>query len=78
MDKVLTFDCYGTLLDTQPLYDYIGAVAETNGLPKEKAIEIFCNYEDRLMYGEEFIPYDKLLFEILTYCNIIQRTKYQR
>lgn len=70
MEKILTFDCYGTLLDTSSLYNFIGNVAENHNLSKEKAIEIFSSYEDRLMYGEEFITYDKLLFEILTYCNL--------
>lgn len=70
MKKILTFDCYGTLLNTSPLYNFIGDIAEENGLSKEKAIEVFSSYEDRLMYGEEFIVYDKLLFEVLTYCNM--------
>jgi 2-haloacid dehalogenase len=71
MNKILTFDCYGTLLNTEPLYDLIGKIAEVNALPREKAIELFSSYEDRLMYGAEtFIPYDKLLYEILTYCNM--------
>jgi 2-haloacid dehalogenase len=70
MEKIITFDCYGTLLDTSSLYNFIGNIAENHNLSKEKAIEIFSSYEDRLMYGEEFITYDKLLFEILTYCNL--------
>lgn len=71
MSKILTFDCYGTLMNTKPLYELIGKIAEGNDLPKEKAIELFSSYEDRLMYGaESFIPYDKLLYETLTYCNM--------
>ena len=68
--KILTFDCYGTLLDTEPLYRLVESIAETNGLPPEKARTIFESYEDRLMYGEDFIPYDKLLYENLTYCDM--------
>jgi len=70
MNKILTFDCYGTLLNTTPLYNYIGRIAELNNLPGEKAIGIFSSYEDRLMYGEKFITYDKLIYEILTYCDM--------
>ena len=70
MNKILTFDCYGTLLNTAPLYDFVGKLAESNGLSAQKAINIFSSYEDRLMYGEDFINYDKLLFEILSYCDM--------
>lgn len=70
MNKILTFDCYGTLLDTSPLYDFIGRIAGLNGLSNQKAMKVFSDYEDRLMYGEDFITYDRLLLEILTYCNM--------
>lgn len=30
--KILIFDCYGTLLVTAPLYEYIGNISQTNGL----------------------------------------------
>lgn len=70
MSKILTFDCYGTLLDTSPLYNYIGEIAENNGLSSQKAIITFSSYEDRLMYGEDFINYDKLLLEVLYYCDM--------
>lgn len=70
MSKILTFDCYGTLLDTSPLYNFIGKIAMNNGLSGQKAINTFSSYEDRLMYGEDFINYDKLLFEVLSYCDM--------
>lgn len=70
MNKILTFDCYGTLLDTSPLYAFIGKTAEDNGLSVQKAMNTFSNYEDRLMYGEDFINYDKLLLEVLSYCDM--------
>ena len=70
MKKTLTFDCYGTLLDTTPLYELIGDIAERHDFSRKKAIETFKSYEDRLMYGEEFLPYDELLHEILTYCDM--------
>lgn len=70
MAKILTFDCYGTLLNTSPLYEYIGRTAELQNLSGAQAMAVFSAYEDRLMYGEAFIPYDRLLFEVLTYCDM--------
>ena len=72
--KVLTFDCYGTLLNTDVLYEYIFDFAKRNGLPAEKARQTFITYEDRLMYGEEFIPYDRLLLSVLEYCDMELKT----
>ena len=70
MDKTLTFDCYGTLLDTSPLYTHISSTAERNGFSGDKAKGIFVNYEDRLMYGEDYIPYIDLLHYTLEYCDM--------
>jgi len=70
MYKVLTFDCYGTLLDTDPLYEYVYCLAEKNGMSGSKAREIFINYEDRFMYGEDFVSYEKLLLFALEYCDM--------
>lgn len=70
MYEILTFDCYGTLLNTDILYEHIYHLAEENGLSGNKAREIFTHYEDRLMYGEDFIPYDQLLFYALEYCDM--------
>lgn len=70
MKKILTFDCYGTLLDPSPLYGLIGQIAKEQGLSSEKAIHIFSSYEDRLMYGESFIKYDELLLQALMYCDM--------
>ena len=58
MNKVLTFDCYGTLLNTDILYEYVYNLAEKNNLSGNKAGQIFVNYEERLMYGEDFVPYN--------------------
>ena len=69
VEKIITFDCYGTLLNTDILYDEIAHHAEENGLSSEKARNIYTNYEDRLMYGEEFHPYKELIQMILDYCD---------
>lgn len=61
MYKILTFDCYGTLLNTDILYEYVYNLAEKNSVSGNKAREKFINYEDRLMYGE-------ILFLMISYC----------
>lgn len=68
-DRFLTFDCYGTLLDTSGISKFLTKIANENGLSAEKAVAIYTNYEDRLMYGEEFHPYQELLQMILDYCD---------
>lgn len=68
--KILTFDCYGTLLDTKPLTELIKKIAVTHGLNGERANAIFTAFEDRLMYGEDhYIPFDELIAEDLRYCD---------
>lgn len=70
MNKIFTFDCYGTLLNTDALYEFVKKTAQANDLPSEKASEIFTHYEDRLMYGEDYIPYNELLYNALEYCDM--------
>lgn len=55
MKKILTFDCYGTLLDARPLYDLIAQLAMRNHLSSGKAVEIFKAYEDRLKIGRAHV-----------------------
>ncbi|MDD3223663.1 MAG: HAD family hydrolase [Clostridium sp.] len=70
MSKILTFDCYGTLINTKPIYDTMSNIARENGLNSKDAVNIYVNYEDRLMYGEPYIPYDKLIKQVLEYCDM--------
>lgn len=70
MKPIVTFDCYGTLLDTAPVRAFIQNTAEENGLNGNEAFSLFTCYEDRLMYGESFMPYEKLLAEVLSYCDM--------
>ena len=46
MDKILTFDCYGTLIDTLPFYNEIGKIGDELGLDNKKILVTFINYED--------------------------------
>jgi 2-haloacid dehalogenase len=68
MDKILTFDCYGTLIDTSPFYNEIDKIGEELGLDNKKIVETFVNYEDRLMYGEPFRKLSDIIYKALEYC----------
>lgn len=68
-NKFITFDCYGTLLDTSGVSDFLADLAKQHQLSATKAVAVCTNYEDRLMYGEEFHPYQELLQMILDYCD---------
>lgn len=70
MDKLITFDCYGTLIDTAPFYNEIGKVGSELGINNNIIVNIFSNYEDRLMYGEPFIKYTDLIYKALDYCEL--------
>lgn len=70
MEKILTFDCYGTLLNTAPIYNTVEIIAEKNGIDGQAAKVVFTNYEDRLMYGEDYIPYDEVVSQALEYCDL--------
>lgn len=75
MEKILTFDCYGTLLDTTPLFNFIGKVAQENGINPIKAQGTFTDLEDRLMYGEnQFLPFNEILRETLKDCDFELKT----
>lgn len=70
MNKLITFDCYGTLIDTMPFYDEIGKVGVELGIDKNTIINTFNDYEDRLMYGEPFKKYTDLIYKTLEYCEL--------
>ena len=58
---IITFDCYGTLLDTTPIESLIAKISKNNNIDPIRAVNTFNSYEDRLMYGNEIIPYGKLI-----------------
>lgn len=70
MGPILTFDCYGTLLDTRPLYEEVKKIARNHGVDPVQTARLFSSYEDRLMYGQAYIPYGRLLQEVLQYCDM--------
>lgn len=68
MHKILTFDCYGTLIDTLPFYTELGKIGEDLGLDSKKIVETFVIYENRLMYGESFRKLSEIIYKALEYC----------
>jgi 2-haloacid dehalogenase len=70
MDKLITFDCYGTLINTDPFYNEIGIIGNELGIDKKLITNTFANYEDRLMYGESFMKYTELIYKALDYCEL--------
>lgn len=66
---ILTFDCYGTLIDTQPLVYEIGSIAQEAGIGRESAETAFQISEARVMYGEPYQDYPKVIENILQYCD---------
>ena len=64
---ILTFDCYGTLIDTAPLLREVGDMAKEAGLPEERVMALFPVYEARAMYGEAYCDYDQVVLHALEY-----------
>lgn len=64
---IITFDCYGTLLNMQPIQDKIGEISQAAQLATtvEQAQTCFSSYEDRLMYVAPIIPYQDLLAQLV-------------
>ena len=66
MDKFLTFDCYGTLLDESTLYQTIEDIAEDIGVDGTSARERFIQYQDDRNNMHPYQDYD-----LLTRANLI-------
>ena len=67
---LVTFDCYGTLLDTAAIGDVIANAGERAGISRQSAVAAFSSWEDRLMYGGEFIDFESLLVDALRRCDM--------
>lgn len=66
MKKLLTFDCYGTLIDTHPFMDAIFRIGEDHNIDGDKVSSIYLLNEARIMYGEPYLPLDSLIRAVLT------------
>ncbi|MFT8638253.1 MAG: HAD-IA family hydrolase [Pseudoclavibacter sp.] len=71
---LVTFDCYGTLLDTAPVGAAVAVIAERAGIDPDAAVATFSAWEDRLMYGGEFLPFEALIGQALQRCDQDLRT----
>ena len=71
MDKmILTFDCYGTLVDTSSFMAEIGRIAQENGQDAQKMQAAFVCNKERLMYAEPFTRFDELIPAALERCDM--------
>ena len=68
MIKLITFDCYGTLVDTAPFYEAAGEIGVQHQIDRGLFQKAFELYEDRMMYGEYFMPYEQVIEQALRYC----------
>jgi len=62
--RIITLDCYGTLVDTGPIAEMIKGIAETHGIDKDVFISAFDAEEMRQMQGAKF----RRLTDILRAC----------
>lgn len=70
----ITFDCYGTLLDTRPIQKQFMAFSTAHGIDSQAAWHQFESWEDRLMYGETILPFTALLKQDLQYIDMAFHT----
>lgn len=68
---ILTFDCYGTLLDTTPIKQLLMQLARKCKRNEKTVVNTYSSFEDRLMYGETIVPYENLIQRDLEYLDMI-------
>ncbi|GEB76624.1 hypothetical protein [Sporolactobacillus inulinus] len=51
MADILTFDCYGTLIDTSTFWEELEKIATEHGINKALMVNTYRSFEERLMYG---------------------------
>lgn len=59
--KILTFDCYGTLINTDPLYQWLENLATAVGLDPVKVRTAYENYEDDPASVHPYLDYAALV-----------------
>ncbi|GGL43567.1 HAD family hydrolase [Sporolactobacillus putidus] len=71
MADILTFDCYGTLIDTSAFWEELERVASEQGINKTSMVNTYGKFEERLMYGEGlFTAYSDIIYKALQYCEM--------
>jgi len=59
--KYLTFDCYGTLINTDPLYQWLVNLAVAAGLDTEAVRGAYATYEDDAANVQPYLDYSALV-----------------
>ena len=78
MKKLITFDCYGTLIDTAPYLQEIAKIGAEHQMDGQKLRDIYELNEARLMYAEPYLPLDELMLEALERCDVMLGTSFMR
>lgn len=63
--KILTFDCYGTLINTDPLYQWLENLALAAGLDPQAVRAAYAGYEDDPVSVQPYLDYADLVRENL-------------
>jgi 2-haloacid dehalogenase len=66
--RTITFDCYGTLIDTRPIADMIGGIGERHGIERGVFVSAFDAEEVRQMQSTEFRRLGDLVRGCLRHC----------
>lgn len=61
LKKYLTFDCYGTLINTDPLYQWLVNLAVVAGLDTEAVRGAYATYEDDAANVQPYLDYCALV-----------------
>lgn len=76
MKKLITFDCYGTLLNTRPFLEEIERIGAEHQKDGPQLSWLYQLNEARLMYAEPFLPLDALIGEALERCDVMLGTDF--
>lgn len=76
MKNLLTFDCYGTLIDTSPFMKEIARIGEEHHMNGDQVSSIYLLNEARIMYAEPYLPLDSQIAAILTRCDAMMKTSF--
>lgn len=64
-NKYLTFDCYGTLINTDPVYQWVENLALAAGLDPKAVREAYATYEDDPISVQPYLDFADLVRENL-------------
>lgn len=70
----ITFDCYGTLLDTRPVAQWFTSFGQQYQVDGATAWHQYCQWEDRLMYGTPVVPFTALVKRDMQFIDMVMGT----